>query len=168
VEQRHDGQTGFEAARTGNFDVIVLDVMLRSATASASAWTSQRWRADALLMLTAKDGELDESKGSRWRGRLLAQAFERSVLIARIHALLRARTGRAQHLVVGPVSLDPCMRRRVQRRQRDAHPRDSRCSEYLMSNARTAREGDILNAVWAALRCDRTSWRSTWLPATKD
>jgi len=39
VEQRHDGESGFAEGLGGEYDVIVLDLMLPSATASASVRT---------------------------------------------------------------------------------------------------------------------------------
>jgi two-component system, OmpR family, response regulator len=57
--QRHDGQTGYEAARTGNFDVIVLDVMLPKRNGFSVCLDLRSAGVQTpLLMLTAKDGEV--------------------------------------------------------------------------------------------------------------
>ena len=155
VEQRHDGQTGFEAARTGNFDVIVLDVMLPKRNGfSVCLDLRSAGVQPPLLMLTAKDGELDEVEGLEvGADDFLRKPFERSVLIARIHALLRRQAlGVPQHLVVGPVSLDPLHRDVVSNGVNvTLTPREFALLEYLMSNAgEPLTKGDILNAVWGS------------------
>src|ERR1017187_18212 len=64
VDQRYDGQSGYEAARGGNFDVIVLDVMLPKRNGFSVCLDLRNAGVQTpLLMLTAKDGELDEVEG---------------------------------------------------------------------------------------------------------
>ncbi len=63
VEVSHDGLEGLGRARTGFFDLIVLDIMLPGMNGyrvcrtlrSEEVWTP-------ILMLTAKDGEYDEAE----------------------------------------------------------------------------------------------------------
>ncbi len=155
VVQRHDGQTGFEAARTGNFDVIVLDVMLPKRNGFSVCLDLRSAGVQTpLLMLTAKDGELDEVEGLEvGADDFLRKPFERSVLIARIHALLRRQAlGVPQHLVVGTVSLDPLHRDVVSNGVNvTLTPREFALLEYLMSNAgESLAKSDILNAVWGS------------------
>jgi DNA-binding response OmpR family regulator len=155
VEQRHDGQTGFEAARTGNFDVIVLDVMLPKRNGFSVCLDLRSAGVQTpLLMLTAKDGELDEVEGlDVGADDFLRKPFERAVLIARIHALLRRQAlGVPQHLVVGTVSLDPLHRDVVSNGVNvTLTPREFALLEYLMSNAgEPLAKSDILNAVWGS------------------
>jgi len=153
VEQRFDGQSGYEAARGGNFDVIVLDVMLpRRNGFSVCADLRTAGVHTPLLMLTAKDGEMDEVEGLEvGADDFLHKPFERSILIARIHALLRRQArGMPPHLVVGPVSLDPLHRHVVSCGQSVAlTPREFTLLEYLMTNAgMSLAKSDILDAVW--------------------
>ena len=153
VEQRFDGQSGYEAARSGNFDVIVLDVMLPKRNGfSVCADLRSNGVHTPLLMLTAKDGEMDEVEGlDVGADDFLHKPFERSILIARIHALLRRQArGMPQHLVVGPVSLDPLHRHVVSGGQNVAlTPREFTLLEYLMSNAGASlAKSEILDAVW--------------------
>jgi DNA-binding response OmpR family regulator len=155
VEKRHDGQSGYEAARTGNYDVIVLDVMLPKRNGFSVCLDLRNAGVQTpLLMLTAKDGELDEVEGLEvGADDFLHKPFERSILIARIHALLRRQAlGQPQHLVVGPVSLDP-LRRNVVSSGVDVTltPREFALLEYLMSNAGVSlAKSEILNAVWGS------------------
>jgi two-component system OmpR family response regulator len=78
-------------ARTGNYDVIVLDVMLPKRNGFSVCLDLRNAGVQTpLLMLTAKDGELDEVEGlDVGADDFLHKPFERSILIARIHALLR-------------------------------------------------------------------------------
>jgi two-component system OmpR family response regulator len=155
VEQRHDGQSGYEAARSGNFDVIVLDVMLPKRNGFSVCLDLRNAGVQTpLLMLTAKDGELDEVEGlDVGADDFLRKPFERSILIARIHALLRRQAlGLPQHLVVGSVSLDPLHRQVISSGQNvTLTPREFALLEYLMSNADEAlAKSEILNAVWGS------------------
>jgi two-component system OmpR family response regulator len=155
VEQCHDGQSGYESARYGNFDVIVLDVMLPKRNGFSVCLDLRNAGVHTpLLMLTAKDGELDEVEGLEvGADDFLHKPFERSILIARIHALLRRQAlGQPQHLVVGRVSLDP-LRRHVVSSGRNVTltPREFALLEYLMSNAgESLAKSEILSAVWGS------------------
>ena len=77
--------------------------------------------------------------------------FERSILIARINALLRRNErGRPQQLSVGPVTLDP-LRRTVEsaRRLVTLTPREFALLEYLMVHSGQAlAKSQILDSVW--------------------
>lgn len=155
VEQRHDGESGFAAGLEGGYDVIVLDLMLPKRNGFS---VCQDLRAAGvntpLLMLTAKDGELDEVEGFEvGADAFMHKPFENSILIAHLHALLRRYDrGRPQTLTVGPVSLDP-MRRSVIAYGRDVTltPREFALLEYLMSRAKEPlAKSEILLAVWGS------------------
>jgi DNA-binding response OmpR family regulator len=153
VEQRFDGQSGYEAARIGGYDVIVLDVMLPKRNGFSVCQDLRNAGVHTpLLMLTAKDGEMDEVEGlDVGADDFLHKPFERSILIARIHALLRRQArGMPQHLVVGSVSLDPLHRRVLSSGQSVAlTPREFALLEYLMTNAGEAlAKSEILDSVW--------------------
>ncbi len=153
VEQRYDGEAGFIEAMRGTYQVIVLDLMLPRRNGFS---VCQDMRAAGigtpLLMLTAKDGELDEVEGlDVGADDFLRKPFENSVLMARIHALVRRHErGRPQALVVGPVSLDP-MRRSVTSHGRDVTltPREFALLEFLLSHVGTSlAKTEILHSVW--------------------
>lgn len=155
VEQRHDGESGFLAGLTGAYDVIVLDLMLPKRNGFSVCLDLRNAGVHTpLLMLTAKDGELDEVEGLEvGADDFLHKPFERSILIARVNALLRRQAlGRPQQLVVGFVSLDP-LRRKVVSSGRSVAltPREFALLEYLMSNAGVSlAKSDILRAVWGS------------------
>lgn len=155
VEQRHDGESGFLAGLTGAYDVIVLDLMLPKRNGFSVCLDLRNAGVHTpLLMLTAKDGELDEVEGLEvGADDFLHKPFERSILIARVNALLRRQAlGRPQQLVVGFVSLDP-LRRKVVSNGRSVAltPREFALLEYLMTNAGVSlAKSDILRAVWGS------------------
>ena len=155
VEQRHDGESGFAEGLGGVYDAIVLDLMLPKRNGFSVCLDLRSAGVQTpLLMLTAKDGELDEVEGLEvGADDFLRKPFERSVLIARIHALLRRQAlGVPQHLVVGTVSLDPLHRDVVSNGVNvTLTPREFALLEYLMSNAgESLAKSDILNAVWGS------------------
>ncbi len=153
VEQRYDGESGFNEALRGNYQVIVLDVMLPRRNGFSVCQDLRSAGVETpLLMLTAKAGELDEVEGLEvGADDFLRKPFENSVLVARVHALLRRHErGRPQKLVVGTVSLDP-LRRSVVSHGRTVvlTPREFALLEYLMAHARESlAKTDILHAVW--------------------
>jgi two-component system OmpR family response regulator len=153
VEQCHDGESGFARGRDGNFDVIVLDLMLPRRNGFSVCLDLRNAGVNTpLLMLTAKDGEMDEVEGLEvGADDFLRKPFERSILLARIHALLRRYDrDRPQRLNVGPVSID-ALRRKTTSLGRDVTltPREFALLEYLMSNAnKPLAKSEILASVW--------------------
>jgi two-component system OmpR family response regulator len=153
VEQCHDGESGFAAALGGDYDVIVLDLMLPKRNGfSVCADLRAAGVNTPLLMLTAKDGELDEVEGLEvGADDFLHKPFENSILVAHLHALLRRYDrGRPQPLIVGPISLDP-LRRSVMSYGRDVTltPREFALLEFLMGRVNESlAKSEILHAVW--------------------
>ena len=105
-------------------------------------------------MLTAKEGEWDEVEGlDVGADDFLRKPFERIVLVARLHALLRRQErGRPQALSVGAVSLDPVTRHvSAYGRRVTLTPREFSLLEYLMSHANaTLAKSEILADVWGS------------------
>jgi two-component system OmpR family response regulator len=155
VVQRHDGDSGLDEALHGNYDVIVLDIMLPKRSGFRVCEDLRAAGVQTpLLMLTAKEGEWDEVEGlDVGADDFLRKPFERSVLMARIHALLRRQErGRPQQLTVGPVTLDP-VSRHVSSHGRDVTltPREFSLLEYLMSHSNsTLSKAEILSVVWGS------------------
>jgi DNA-binding response OmpR family regulator len=114
VEVAFDGDDGLWMASEGAYDLIVLDIMLPgrngyricAALREARDWTP-------ILMLTAKDGELDEAEAlDTGADDYLSKPFSFPVLVARVRALLRRTTGRNPAPVsVGDLRIDPGERR---------------------------------------------------------
>ena len=114
VEVAADGVEGLWRARTGSYDLIVLDIMLpgRHGYSVCAALRTDGNRTP-ILMLTAKDGDLDEAEAlDTGADDYLRKPFSFAVLVARIHALLRrAAMGEPPPLTAGDVRLDLRARR---------------------------------------------------------
>ena len=153
VEVAFDGTDGLWLATEGSFDLIVLDIMLPGRNGyqicadlrEAGDWTP-------ILMLTAKDGDLDEAEAlDTGADDYLTKPFSFAVLVARIRALLRRATGRNPTPVeAGDLRIDPGQRRvwrgdveiEVTSRQFDV-------LEFLMRRAgQVLSKAEILDGVW--------------------
>ena len=104
------GTDGDWYAAQNKYDVIVLDIMLPGIN-GFKLCGSLRERGDwtPVLMLTAKDGELDEAEAlDTGADDYLTKPFSYVVLVARIRALIR-RGGSSQQLIyeAGDLKLDP-------------------------------------------------------------
>src|SRR3954452_17509622 len=114
VELAGDGREGLWRAREGGYDLVLLDVMLPGLNGyRVCADLRREGIRTPILMLTAKDGALDEAEGlDTGADDYLRKPFSFAVLVARIHALLRrAALGDPPPLVVGGLRLDLPARR---------------------------------------------------------
>ena len=113
VDVAHDGPSGLDSARTGNYDAIVLDVMLPRLSGYEVVRTLRRERNWVpVLMLSAKDGEYDQADGlDVGADDYLTKPFSYVVLVARLRALLRrGAPERPAVLAAGDLLLDPAAR----------------------------------------------------------
>jgi DNA-binding response OmpR family regulator len=113
VDVAFNGTDGLWLAREGSPDVIILDVMLPEVdghTICATLRAEGNWT--PILMLTARDGELDEARSlDTGADDYLSKPFSFVVLLARLRALLR-RGGKERPAVIeaGDLRLDPATR----------------------------------------------------------
>jgi two-component system OmpR family response regulator len=109
-----DGPEGLWMASEGSYDVIVLDLMLPGRN-GFQVCADLRARGDwtPILVLTAKDGELDEAEAlDTGADDYLAKPFSYQVLVARLRALARRTSTRSVAPVeVGDLRLDGATRR---------------------------------------------------------
>jgi len=91
VQIAADGETGYEQALLGPFDLILLDIMLpRKSGLDVCRDLRQRNITTPILMLTARTQTDDKVLGLRiGADDYLAKPFDQSELLARIEALLR-------------------------------------------------------------------------------
>ena len=153
VDVRFDGEAGLEAGRSGGYDLIVLDLMLPRRNGFSVCLDLRALGVETpLLILTAKDGELDEVEGLEvGADDFLRKPFEPAILVARVHALLRRQErGRPQVAAFGGVTLDPLTRRVTSAgREVTLTPREFALLEYLFAHpGETLAKSDILDAVW--------------------
>jgi two-component system OmpR family response regulator len=148
-----DGTDGLWRATESAYDAIVCDIMLPGMSGyrlcrrlrEAGDWTP-------LLMLTAKDGELDEAEAlDTGADDYLSKPFSYVVLVARLRALLR-RGGRERPTVLeaGDLRLDPAAHRAWRGDVTlELSPRQFSLLEFLMRRAGEAvSKLDILDHVW--------------------
>jgi DNA-binding response OmpR family regulator len=113
VDVVHDGTDGLWRARETNYAAIVLDILLPGMNGYRVCRTLRdegNWT--PILMLTAKDGELDEAEAlDTGADDFLSKPFSFVVLVARLRALLRrGAVPRPPVLTVGSLTLDPATR----------------------------------------------------------
>jgi len=155
VEVGADGADGLWRGTAGEFDVIVLDIMLPKLNGydvlrtlrERDVWTP-------VLMLTAKDGEYDQADAfDLGADDYLTKPFSFVVLTARLRALQRrGAPERPTVLTAGDLSLDPA-RRRAARGDTvlTLTPREYGVLEFLLRNKGTVlSKAQILAAVWDA------------------
>jgi len=155
VDLSHDGAAGLESARSGNYDAIVLDVMLPRLSGYEVVRALRRDRNWVpVLMLSAKDGEYDEADGlDVGADDYLTKPFSYVVLVARLRALLRrGAPERPAVLSAGDLVLDPAAKQVA----RGGTPisltaREFSLLEYLMRRAgEVVSRFDLLEHVWDA------------------
>jgi len=154
VEVAYDGLEGLRLALEGDFDVIVLDILLPEMDGVEVCQALRRAKVDTpILMLTALDSVEDKVRGlDAGADDYLAKPFAFQELLARLRSLSRRRVQpREPHrLQVGDLVLD-LQRRRAWRGGRDIElsPKEFALLELLMRNAgRVLTRTQILDHVW--------------------
>ena len=153
VDVALNGTDGLWMAQENPYDAIVLDIMLPgingyricSTLRKAGDWTP-------ILMLTAKDGELDESEAlDLGADDYLTKPFHHVVLVARLRALMRrGAPERPATLAAGDLRLDPAAHRAWRGdKQLDLTAREVSVLEYFLRHAgEVVSKREILEHVW--------------------
>jgi len=153
VDVAATGTDGLWLATENDYDAIVLDIMLPGINGLRICRTLRDKRIwTPILMLTAKDGELDETEAlDTGADDFLSKPFSYPVLLARIRALLRRSGGeRPTVLVAGDLEVDPSTRTcRKAGEEVRLTARELSVLEYLLRRAgEVVSKTDIINHVW--------------------
>jgi len=153
VDVAVDGEEGLWYASEVDYDAIILDLMLPKVN-GYKVCSQLRERGDwtPILMLTAKDGHLDEAEGlDTGADDYLTKPFNFIVLLARLRSLLRRRGRiRPATLEAGDLFLDPATHE-VRRAETliELTPREFSILEYLLTHLGEAvSKRSLLEHVW--------------------
>lgn len=146
-----DGEEGFEMARTSNYDLIILDVMLPGRDGWAVLSNLRRaGKRMPVLFLTARDSVADRVLGLEMGADdYLVKPFAFSELLARIRTIIRrAPTQRSHILRFADIELDPVTHKAF----RDGKRLDLTLKEFLLLALFVTHPGEILSRVMIAER----------------
>ena len=147
------GPEGLEAARFGDYDAVLLDIMLPGMSGYE---VIRRLRSEGcwvpVMLVSAKDGEHDQADGlDCGADDFLTKPFSFVVLLARLRALLRRPPGaRPAVLTAGELRLDPATREVHRGDELIAlTTREYVALEYLMRHShRVVSKTELLEHVW--------------------
>jgi len=157
VTSANDGKKGFDAAVSGRFDLIILDVMLPKKNGyDVCRDLRQKGIQTPILMLTAKGETIDKVLGLKLGADdYLTKPFEVIELLARVEALLRRSPHHNNGLTAevfryGSVTID-FKRAEVTRNREpvDLSAMEFKLLQYLIENRGDVHSRDhLLDAVW--------------------
>ena len=108
VHKSFDGRSGLERALSGEYDLVLLDIMLPQLSGMEVLRRLRRESQVPVIMLTARDSVIDKVAGlDSGADDYITKPFAIEELLARIRAALRNKGGRGGHmLAAGPLSMD--------------------------------------------------------------
>lgn len=112
VAKAPDGRSGLQMAQSGEYDLVLLDVMLPGMSGMELLRRLRRVSRVAVIMVTARDAVMDKVTGlDMGADDYITKPFEIEELLARIRAALRKRAPVGEMgeepLVSGRLTLDP-------------------------------------------------------------
>ena len=156
VECAYDGAAAVELARSGNFDLIILDLMMPEIDGLEACMRIREFSNVPIIMLTARSEDTDKIIGFECGADdYITKPFNILELKARIRAMLRRASGGSQgkpsaRITAGDITLDTEQRIAI----RDGESVELTAKEYdlielLMKNPRRvySRE-NLMNVVW--------------------
>ena len=108
VENAPDGRPGLDLARSGGFDLVLLDIMLPQLSGMEVLRRLRRESQVPVIMLTARDSVMDKVAGlDSGADDYITKPFAIEELLARIRAALRNKSGQGGvPLAAGPLVMD--------------------------------------------------------------
>ena len=156
VECAYDGAAAVELARTGNFDLIILDLMMPEIDGLEACMRIREFSNVPVIMLTARSEDTDKIIGFECGADdYITKPFNILELKARIRAMLRRASGGAQgkaasRITVGDLTLDTEQRVAIREGETvELTAKEYDLIELLMKNPRRvySRE-NLMNVVW--------------------
>ncbi|MDR2501856.1 MAG: response regulator transcription factor [Oscillospiraceae bacterium] len=158
VDAAHDGAAAVSLAATGDYDLILLDVMMPNLSGLDACMRIREFSNVPIIMLTARSEDIDKIIGfESGADDYLTKPFNVLELKARIRALLRranrtlstAENGGAP-IAVGELTIDPASRNvRRGKTEIDLTAREFDLFELLAKNpGRVYSRENLLNIVW--------------------
>ena len=143
VDTAADGVDGLHLALTGDYDLVILDIMLPGADGRQVLRTLRREKPTPVVFLTARD-ELEDRVGGLDLGAddYLVKPFAFAELLARVRTVLRRGTPREPELLrVGDLEVD-VVRRRARRGENRI---DLTNQEFTLLALFVRRAGEVLS-----------------------
>ena len=114
VDKAADGRTGLDMAQTGDYDLILVDIMLPALNGMEVLRRLRRESLVPVIMLTARDTVMDKVAGlDAGADDYITKPFAIEELLARIRAALRNKAegaaevpGQVGKLMAGPLTMD--------------------------------------------------------------
>ncbi len=144
VDVASDGEEGLHLARTGNYDLVVLDIMLPDRDGySVLSELRRAGKQTPVLFLTARDTVQDRVKGLEYGADdYLIKPFAFSELLARIRSVLRRGQGRQPDLLrIDDLEIDV----RRHKAMRGGQPLDLTAKEFALLTLFAQRAGEVLS-----------------------
>jgi two-component system, OmpR family, response regulator len=130
VDVSQDGEEGLAKAQLGDYDAIVLDIMLPRLDGWTVLSRLRQTKSTPVLLLTARDAVADRVEGlNLGADDYLTKPFDLEELIARLRALIRRSAGApAPIIILGAVEIDTAARTV----SRDGEPVELSAKEYAL------------------------------------
>ena len=156
VEAGYDGEEAVELARSGSFDLIILDLMMPKIDGLQACMRIREFSNVPIIMLTAKGEDTDKISGFECGADdYITKPFNLLELKARVRALLRRSGAGGQRqtagkLTAGHITLDPAQRSAWRDGQKvELTAKEFDLMELLMRNpGRVYSRENLLNVVW--------------------
>ena len=156
VEVAYDGEEGLDLSRTGNFDLIILDLMMPKLSGLEVCMRIRETSSVPIIMLTARSDDMDKIIGFEYGADdYVTKPFNILELKARVRALLRRSAIKAQAedqnlISFGPIAID-CERRMAYKNGVNVEltGREFDVIELLIKNpGRVYSRENLLNIIW--------------------
>ena len=157
VDKAFDGPTGLEKALTGDFQLVLLDVMLPGMSGMEVLRRLRKESQVPVIMVTARDAVMDKVSGlDSGANDYITKPFAIEELLARLRAVFRTtgagkgESPRSETLTAGPLTLEPDSRQVTVNGQRvELTRKEFDLLEYLLrSKGKVVTRDALLDHVW--------------------